>query len=70
MSEVDQMLRRIEDRKIEILLEIGDINRQYGERVSVLRAEYDRLDLEYYTLRFEQMTTRDRAASPQGGGEQ
>lgn len=69
MTYMKQTLRRIEDRKIEILMEIGEINRQYGERISVLREEYEKLDLEYYTLRFERMTRHHRIASPQGDGE-
>jgi len=46
----------IEDRKIEILMEIAELNREYDERVSILREEYAELDAEYYLLRLQRMT--------------
>ena len=48
-----QKLREIEDRKIEILLEIDDINKDYRERISRLSSEFEQLDEEYYNLKFE-----------------
>jgi hypothetical protein len=46
-----QRLKNIEDRKIEILLEIAELNNNYNERVSRLDSEYTQLDNEYYQLR-------------------
>jgi hypothetical protein len=54
-AEHQRRLSEIEDRKIEILLEIADINREYDERVSALREEYAELDAEYYEMRLERM---------------
>jgi hypothetical protein len=69
MTSTEEALRRIEDRKIEILLELGEINRDYDARVSSLRKEYAELDSEYFALRFERMTG-DRPSLPlQGDGE-
>lgn len=48
-------LKEIEDRKIEILVEIGKINKSYGEEISKLRSEYIQLDNEYYSLKLELM---------------
>ncbi|UCE74950.1 MAG: hypothetical protein JSV56_04400 [Methanomassiliicoccales archaeon] len=48
-------LKEIEDRKIEILVEIGQINKSYGEEISKLRSEYIQLDKEYYSLKLELM---------------
>ncbi len=60
----------IEDRKIEILMEIAEINREYDDRVSALREEYTELDSEYFILRFERMKVRRPAIPLQGDGEQ
>jgi hypothetical protein len=46
-----QRLREIEDRKIEIILEITNINDKYSEKVSLLNSEYERIDKEYYQLK-------------------
>jgi hypothetical protein len=59
-------LARIEDRKIEILMEIAEINREYDDRVSALREEYAELDSEYFILRFQRMTM-GRPTAPLGG---
>ena len=48
-----QRLRQIEDRKIEIILEIAEINDNYSEKVSRLNSEYVQLDREYYHLKLE-----------------
>jgi hypothetical protein len=48
-----QRLREIEDRKIEILIEIANINDNYSEKVSRLNSEYAKLDKEYYHLKLE-----------------
>lgn len=45
-----QRLNEIEDRKIEILLEISRINDSYNEKVSRLNSEYSRLHEEHYRL--------------------
>ena len=68
-TERRRRLAWIEDRKIEILMEIAEINRDYDDRVSALREEYVELDTEYFVLRFERMTG-DRPAVPlEGDGE-
>ena len=51
-------LVEIEDRKIEILLEIGRVNKGYGETVSSLEYEYDELDSEHFRLKLELMRSR------------
>lgn len=48
-----QRLIEIEDRKIEIIIEIADINNNYNEKVSILNSEYARLDKEYYYLKLD-----------------
>ena len=53
-----QRLREIEDRKIEILLEIGNIDDKYSEKISQLNSEYSRLDKEHYNLKIELMKTK------------
>ena len=53
-----QILRDIEERKIEILLNISNINDHYNEKVSRLNSEYARLDKEYYLLRLELIKTK------------
>jgi hypothetical protein len=57
-NERRRRLAWIEDRKIEILMEIGEINREYDERLSRLGSEYDRLTAEYYGLRLGHMKGR------------
>jgi hypothetical protein len=54
-----QRLREIEDRKIEILVEITSINDHYNENVSRLNSEYTRLDREYYFLKLELISKRN-----------
>ena len=48
--DLNRRLREIEDRKIEILLEISAVNEEYSMKVTVLDSEYARLDEEYYQL--------------------
>lgn len=48
----------IEDRKIEILLEIVRTNDRYGETIARLESEYEELDAEHFRLRLEQIRTR------------
>jgi hypothetical protein len=50
-----ERLEEIEDRKIEILLEIGRANKRYGKAVSRLESEYDRLDVEHFRLKVEML---------------
>ena len=52
-----ERLGEIEDRKIEILMEIGETNDRYSETVSRLNSEYQRLDAEQYRLRLVLMRT-------------
>ena len=51
-------LEEIEDRKIEILLEIGRANEKYSTYMKRLESEYERLDAEHFTLRLEMMRSR------------
>ena len=60
MNDVQQRLSELEDRRIEILMEIGEVNREYDERLTRLGSEYDRLTAEYYELRMDQMRGRSR----------
>ncbi len=53
-------LEEIEDRKIEILLEIGTTNREYSETISRLETEYEGLDAEHYRLKLEVIRRRDK----------
>jgi hypothetical protein len=50
----------IEDRKIEILMEIGRTNGRYSETISRLDSEYNRLDAEHYRLRFELIRNKEK----------
>jgi hypothetical protein len=51
-------IQEIEDRKIEILMEIARINRNYDEQVSKLNSEYERLHKELYKLQMEMITKK------------
>ena len=53
-----QRLRAIEDRKIEIILNISNINNRYNEKVSRLNSEYARLDKKYYLLKLDLKKTK------------
>jgi hypothetical protein len=68
-AERQRRLRWIEDRKIGILMELAQVNRDYDERVSVLRDEYAGLDSEYFTLRFGRTTVGRPSDSLEGDGE-
>ena len=46
-------LTGIEDRKIQILMELAGLDDDNGDRASKLRAEYALLDREYYMLRMK-----------------
>ena len=48
-----ERLREIEDRKLEILLETADINKEYHKKILALDSEYRRLDKEYYNLKLD-----------------
>jgi hypothetical protein len=50
---IQQRLREIEDRRIEILMKIAYINDDYNERISQLNTEYAQLHEEYYQLQLE-----------------
>ena len=43
-------LRQIEDRKIEILMEIGETNKKFSKKILKLQTEYKKLNKEYYYL--------------------
>jgi len=53
-----ERLEEIEDRKIELLLEIGRVNREYSATVKGLESEYERLDAEHFNLRIEMMRAK------------
>ena len=53
-------LKEIEDRKIEILMEIANINDNYNEKVSLLNSEYALLDKEQYDLKLELIKTKQK----------
>jgi len=52
-----QRILQIEDRKIEILLEIASINQKYDDKVSSLNSEYEKLHKELYILQVEKIST-------------
>ena len=52
-SKYNERLNEIENRKIQILLEIASINKNYHENVSRLNSEYSVLHKEYYQLKME-----------------
>jgi hypothetical protein len=60
-KERQKKLREIEDRKIEILLEIHSINHNYCEEISELNSEYVKLGDEYYHLRLELIRGKQKA---------
>ncbi len=49
-------IQQIEDRKIEILLEIASINQKYDDQVSLLNSEYEKLHKELYVLQIEKIS--------------
>ena len=59
-SKNQKRLCEIEDRKIEILMEIAKINDNYNEQVTRLNSEYTRLDKEYYELRSEMIRSKQK----------
>jgi hypothetical protein len=54
-----QRMKEIEDRKIEILLEIAGINNDFNEKVSRLKSEYAQLHEEYYHLQLKLIKKMD-----------
>lgn len=70
MAERQRRLRWIEDRKIDILMELARVNRDYDGRVSALRDEYAELDSEQFTLRFGRTAVGRPSAPLEGGGEE
>jgi len=48
-------IQQIEDRKIEILMEIASINKKYDEQFSRLNSEYESLHKELYRLQMEML---------------
>jgi hypothetical protein len=50
---IKSRMKEIEDRKIEILIEIGNINNNINEKVWQLNSEYRKLHKEYYLLQIE-----------------
>ena len=62
-QKIKQKFREIEDRKIEILLEISNINDSYSKKVSQLNFEYSQLKKEYYKLQLELIGKKDELLS-------
>lgn len=58
--DIQKRLKEIEDRKIEILLEIADINKYYKEKISQLSSEFAQLDEEYYNLQLELINQKQK----------
>jgi hypothetical protein len=54
-------LGEIEDRKIEILMEIANINNNYSKKVSQLSSEYEELHREYFELQVEYILKKQKA---------
>jgi hypothetical protein len=69
MTDVKRRLSDIEDRKIEILMELGDINREYDLRSTALREEYVELDAEHYRLKLLRIRDGGSRCSRRGDGE-
>jgi hypothetical protein len=62
-------LREIEDRKIEILMEIAEINGKCDARMARLNEEYAELDAEHYLLRLQGIRGGRPSMSHEGDGE-
>jgi hypothetical protein len=58
--DIQKRLKEIEDRKIEILQEIANINKHYREKTSRLNSEYAKLDEEYYHLQLKLMSEKTK----------
>jgi hypothetical protein len=56
---IEKRLREIEDRKIEILMEISSV-KDITERMSELNYEYIHLGGEYYKLKLEMIRARQK----------
>ena len=52
-TDIQKRLKEIEDRKIEILKEIADTNKNYREKISRLSSEFEQLCEKYYNLQLE-----------------
>ena len=52
---IQKRLKVIEERKIDILMEIANINNNYKETISRLDSEYAQLHKKYYQLQLELM---------------
>jgi hypothetical protein len=59
--ESQNRLKKIEDRKMEILLEIARINDNYSKKVSKLNSEYKQLGDDYYNLKIEVIKKKQKA---------
>lgn len=51
--DIQKRLKEIEDRRIEILNEIADINKIYRKKISRFSAEFEKLGEEYYNLQLK-----------------
>ncbi|UCE37473.1 MAG: hypothetical protein JSW00_18790 [Thermoplasmata archaeon] len=59
-NERQNRLREIEDRKIEILLEIPNV-KENTEKISELNSEYVQLGDEYYNLKIELIKAKSQS---------
>ncbi len=59
VNNIQKRLNEIENRKIEILMEIAIINKKYREKISKLSSEFSQLDEEYYHLKLELIGQKD-----------
>jgi len=57
-------IQQIEDRKIEILMEIARINKIYGEQISELNSEYEILHRELYMLQMKVISRKQDHIGP------
>ena len=49
-AKMHERMREIEDRRIEILMEIARLNSDYDEMISRLNKEYEKLHEEHYLI--------------------
>ena len=53
-----QRMEEIEDRKIEILIEIAKVNKNYDVRVTQLNYEYEQLHKEHYQIQMQMISNK------------
>ena len=55
-SQQKKRIQQIEDRKIEILMKIASINKEYDDQVTRLNSEYEKLHKELFALQVEMIS--------------